>query len=146
MEELSEGQLSKFNAGILQMTRLHKLQEQLNEANYNPLAYNEALGVYNYEIIIRATTNIIKEAGKKLSDTEKKDALALKKVLEAAIEKYPIHELKINQGYPHKRFIQVNSINWKLLKEFIFQYEDLARGFLDKHNLNSPPEDESDLF
>lgn len=136
---------SKFNAGILQMSRLHKLQEQINEANVNPLASNMDYGVYNYQVIFICTTNIVEEAGNKLKDKEKIEAMKLKEAIEFLIDNYPVHEIKKHPGY-NKTYIKKNMKHWMVLKKWLFKYEDYARGLLDKHNLNSPPEDESALF
>jgi hypothetical protein len=141
-----EGQTSKFNAGMLQMTRLHKLQDENNLANKNPLAFDESYGIYNYEVVFANTTSMIEEAGNKLSTPEKKLALQLKKAIEKMLKDYPIHEVKKHHVYPYRSYTRLNPGNWDVFKNWIFKYEDMARGLLDKHHLNSPPEDESALF
>ena len=138
-----DNKMSKFNAGLLQMNRLHNLQEHLNKSNINPLAFDDAYGSYNYEIIVVTCTNIVEEAGGKLSPTEKTIALLMREKVNELLKKYPIHEIK---KHPNGNKMRVNEMNWKFMKEIIFKYEDYARGLLDKHNLNSPLEDESALF
>lgn len=136
-----EGQSSKFNAGILQMNRLHELQRHLNTANLNPLAFDIELGVYNYQTIIDNTTNLVEEAGNKLSKDEKKQSMVLKDAVEKLIQKYPIHRFN-----PQRKKNILSVGNWEHLRKLIFYYQDYARSLLDKHNLNSPIEDESALF
>ena len=65
-----EGINSKFNAGILQMTRIHKLQDQINEYNQNLLAWNEEKGNWNYKLKFNSLCSLYQEAKPKLSSKD----------------------------------------------------------------------------
>ncbi len=59
--ESNDGQMSKFNAGLLQMKRIHDLQERINICNLNPLSYNEIYGVYNFDVILHSINSLYQE-------------------------------------------------------------------------------------
>ena len=102
--EIDMGKTSKFNAGILQMQRIHDLQERLNLAKINPLAYNEDLGLFNYEVILNTINALYLEAESKLATKEKEEAVKLKKALEIFLERKPVHpETRMTQ-YPYQMF------------------------------------------
>ncbi len=136
-----EGSMSKFNAGLLQMSRIHILQERINQANLNPLALTE-MGLYNYEIIIASCSSLFQEAAPKLSDEENRDILRLKKAIEDMLKKNPIHSIKVKKFSPDKKYIDTNYDTWDTIKPWLFDYESKIRKLLDKHNLNSPSEDD----
>ncbi len=140
--EIDFGKTSKFNAGVLQMQRIHDLQERLNLAKINPIAYNEDLGLFNYEIIINTTNALYLEAESKLGLYEKEQAIALKKAIEVFMERKPVHVEKRMSQYPYRMNLQLDKSNWDILRKVIFFYESLVRDYLEVHALNSPQADD----
>ena len=144
-KEQEEGSNSQFNAGLLQMKRIHEIQDLLNRASLNPLAFNEELGVYNYQIIFSSTCSLLNEASPKLGKDERKDAEKLRNGIREFIVKFPIYELKkdIKAGSNYS----TNSLNkkhWQILLDWLQTYETLIRNLLDKHQLNSPNKEDDD--
>ena len=140
--EVDQGKTSKFNAAVLQMQRIHDLQERLNRAKINPLAYSEDVGLFNYEIILNTITALYLEVEPKLSKVENEKGLVLKEAIEDFLEKTPVHFEKKTLTYPYRPTIQFNKQNWESVRKVIFFYESLVRDFLEIHGMNSPPNDD----
>jgi len=134
----SEGSLSKFNAGMLQMTRLHSLQEKINGCNLNPLAYDSDASVFNFEIIFSCNNSLLEEAWPKLSEKEQKKAILLKTALNNFLKKYPIYEKRRRKG------LQLNECHWEIISEWLCKYSLMIRDLLNKHRLSSPDDDDDD--
>ena len=135
---------SKFNAGMLQMQRIHTLQDTVNRAKINPLALNEEVGVYNYEIIISCTTSLYQECCPKLKpDDKKKVEEVIEKIDSWLIDSPFFKQTTKRLGNPETKF---EKISWRYFNKLLFIYENLVRDMIEKVGMNSPPEDESALF
>ena len=146
-QEETDGINSKFNAGILQMQRIHELQRRLNMLNQNLFSFNPDFNSYNYELALKTNNSLFQEVASKLKAVELKIGLRFKKFVEESIKKYPILEEKIKDGIGSTgRTLVQNKEYLKVTEDCLFQYEMLIRQFLESHKLNSPPEDESALF
>lgn len=137
-----ELQLSKFNAGLLQMKRIHELQDTINKCNLNLLNYNENIGSYNYEIILSCLDSLYQEAKPKLKPDEIKNCETKRRVINEFLKRKPLMSMKKTQVPNGKGQLQVDTIVWNLVKEQLFEYESLVRDCLDKHDLNSPGKDD----
>lgn len=140
--EVDHGKTSKFNAAVLQMQRIHDLQERLNRAKINQLAYSEDVGLFNYEIILNTINALYLEVEPKLGTKENKKGLLLKEAIEDSLKKNPVHFEKKTLTYPYRPTIQFNKNNWENIRKVIFFYESLVRDFLEIHGMNSPPNDD----
>lgn len=142
-DEVDQGQSSKFNAGLLQMKRLHEVQDLLNRASLNPLAYNEEIGVYNFQIMFSSITTLLNESSAKLGATERKEAEALREGIRSFLTEKPIFEMTqdVKVG-GSKSVIRFNKKNWNILEKYLIQYQTLVRKQLDAHNLNSPNQED----
>lgn len=137
--EVDQGESSQFNAGLLQMKRIHETQDLLNRANLNPQSFNDEVGVYNFEIIISSINSLLNESSPKLGSVERVEAEAMRDAIRFFLNKYPIYELKNGiKGGNSRASTKFNEKNWKVLQKQIIIYETLVRRLLDKHELNSP--------
>jgi len=146
-EEEGDGINSKFNAGILQMNRIHELQRRLNMLNQNLFLFNNDYQCFNYELALRTNNSLFQEVSSKLKVAELKVGLTYKKFVENSMGRYPILEEKIKDGLGSTGKTIVQNKNFlRITEDCLFHYERLIRKFLESHKLNSPPEDESALF
>ena len=143
--EIPDGIISKFNAGALQMQRLHDLQQNINESNANLLAFNVEMNCWNYELLFSRLNSLFQEASSKLTQAELKDGIEIQKCIRDHLKKHPIYE-RLETPDKDKIRTKINNDNWDKFQELIFLYEKEVRGYLEKHKLNAPPEDESALF
>lgn len=134
-----EGQISKFNAGLLQMQRIHVLQDRINNAWLNPLAQNNEFGVWNYNVIYNSCNSLLQEVSSKLSDKEKEEGFNTKNIIDNFMIKNPVHTEK-------NRIIKINLDTWNILKRILYKYETIVREYLDKHGMSSPEIEEEALF
>lgn len=142
---MDEGVNSQFNAGVLQMQRLHQLQDRINTANMNLLAFNEDFQVYNFELYFYSLKSLMQEGLPKFSKKETEEVLNYVNTIEEALLKYPVFQEKKNLQN-NKPYLHHNKKYWDTHKKMLLKFESLIRLYLDKHKLNSPPEDESALF
>lgn len=140
-----EQRTTRFNAGIAQTIRIHRLQDKINQYNMNPISYNEHEGNWNYELIISCLESLYKEAEAKLNVESRKKYYELYKIVHDALEEYPIYQTvkTVNSGAKSK----FNESYWKIFKKLLFKYESHIRGLLDDVGLNNPDygEDEDEL-
>ncbi len=141
MENSSDGQMSKFNAGLLQMKRIHDLQERINICNLNPLAYNEIYGVHNFEVILHSINSLYQEGRPKFKTDEIKEANQKIAIIRAFLKKQPVIVRKQQKVYPFRETQVVDYAAWEIIKDELFNYEKMIRKYLDKHKLNSPNEE-----
>lgn len=139
----NEGSTSKFNEAFLKMHRINRLQDMINIASINPLAFNLELNVYNYEVIIRSCSALLKECWGKLSDDERKDAVQLKTALEESLKKFKIHQEVTWHNHEDKK-IKFHRQNWEVLEKYIFNYDTKIRELLSSVGYDSPNADEFD--
>ena len=65
-------QLSKFNAALFQMERIHKLQQNINFCSGNPLLFNGELNTYNYNIWFESLNSLfVKDVKEFIKETIK---------------------------------------------------------------------------
>ena len=145
MEEENEGIISKYNAGMLGMMRLHDLQRDINSAHTNLLAWNKEAGCWNFELLFDRINSLLHEANSKLSATESKEGKMIREVIRKRLKFYPIYE-KLLDPDQRKNRIKLNYDNWDVFEELITLYENEIRSYLEKHKLNAPAEDMSSLF
>lgn len=139
-----EGISSKFNEAALQMQRLNKLQDRINESNLNPLLMYPEEKSYGFNIIFNSARSEFEEVSSKLTSVE----LLQAKMCIARIQKF----MKENLVYEHKWDYGMNDYkmifsleNWEALEKLLFNFKIMVRKHLENHNLTSPGEDDSGL-
>ena len=142
--EVDMGQNSKFNAGVLQIQRIHKLQDTINIANTNALAFNMEYGVWNYELIISCLDSLYHEIRPKLGKEEKENGDSMQSLIRKYFADYPIYKEE-EDVRTHKKDMVLSSINWKVHKVYLVKYERMVRQMLDKHEFNSPSYEDDGL-
>lgn len=141
------GKTSEFNAGVLQMQRIHILQERMNNANLNRLYVDPETEVHNYEIIISCANSLLREIYPKLSGDEKKDGKKLRDNIQSYIQKYPPYKMNKNVRVGSSQInLILDETNWQILDKYITIYYELVTTFLDDHELNSPSKKGDALF
>jgi len=135
---------SKFNAGILQMERLHDLQALINKANSNLTAFNLEYNIYNYELLLASLNSLYQEVRPKLKKEERIAGDLFRFKLMKAMEEYPIHEDK-KDIITKKTNSILNKSNLQVHRRYLIEYESLIRDMMDKHSFNSPTEDDEGL-
>lgn len=141
-----EGTVSKFNAGLLKMKRLHDLQALLNLINVNLTAFNEEYGVYNFELKLSICDNLFQETESKLSEKERDDTNELREAIHKFIAKNPICETRRSKIYPYNNAVKFHSDRWKVLNKWLFKYETIVRRLLDAHGLDTAYEGDEGLL
>jgi len=144
-QQMDTGKSSQFNAGLLQMKRLHETQDLLNRANLNPLALNEEVGVYNFEILFSSVNSLLNEASPKLGKVEREDAEFMRDAIKNFMLKKPVFEVKKNIKVGSNGMVnKFNETNWRTLQRWLTKYETLVRDLLDKHSMNSPDKEDDE--
>lgn len=128
---------SKFNEAFLKMHRIHKLQDQINFSSMDLLAFNEIMGLYNYQIVIANCSSIIEECWGKMNDEEKTNSENIRLAIKKFLKDNPIHT-SINNNTNHKNKVAFNSSNYDLLEEWIIKYKHLSRELLGRTGYDSP--------
>jgi len=139
------GQTSAFNSALFQMQRLHDLQSKINECNTNLLAFNEMIGIYNYQLMVSCLNSLFQEMVGKLSEKEKDQVEEIRNSITTHLEEYPIHKTRHHPNN-HKPYIEFSEDIWRVHKKKLIEYETLIRELLDKHKLNAPSEELDGLF
>jgi len=143
-EEVDDGKSSKFNAGLLQMQRIHQLQDRVHNLNLNAKGWNIECDEWNFNLIVINLNSLLQEVAPKLSTTEREQGFEVKKKIEDLLQTNPPYPSPKNRN-GNKKYL-LDETNWRTIRQVLFVYEVMIRDFLDKHNLNSPTEDESALF
>lgn len=133
-----EAKKSKFNAGVALAERIDALQQAINNAWQNPLAFNINTGTHNYDVIINANESLTKETWGKLKPDEKKEADKIRNIIREFIKRFPPITLTSNGDK------KINTDNYEKLKILMDLYEKKNKTFLDEHDLNSPNIDDED--
>lgn len=135
-EPTLEHRTARFNAGIAQTIRIHKLQDRMNQYNLNPISYNAEEQNFNYELILSCIESLYKEAEAKLSPDSKKNYYVLYGKVHKTLEEYPIYEqVKTISSGTRTKF---NDNYWKIFRKLLFIYESFVRSVLDDVGLNNP--------
>lgn len=143
MVGIEEQKVSKFNAGLLQMERIHKLFMAINLSWISPTKKDE-FGLYGYEVIHSALTSLFMEASGKLSPIQIEQFMKARNKITNFIDTKVIVKSIYRKG--GKSAGVVPTMNWKLLKEGLFQFELMVRGYLELTGLNSPRKGEEALL
>ena len=153
-----EGEQSEFNPAMLKMKRFDKLQDSINAVNTNPLAFNDEVGLFNYELLFNLLNQLLQETrsklGKKKKDLKKDEedksetmqGDRKRKLIEHLLKLRPIHVQTSHPNNPNKIHLEVNQEWWNIIRQELYEYESMIRGFLDKHGYDSPTKSEQDLF
>ena len=142
-EKIEEGDKSKFNEAFLKMHRFHRCQERINMCRLNPLAMNEALGVWNFMAMISDCESLLMEVWGKLTSDERKEMIGMKENIEKFSEKYPVYDTNTNHTNGKTRLNMDMSV-WNVLKKQIFKYECRVRELITRAGYDSPNYDEYD--
>lgn len=140
-----EGIISKFNPGMLQMQRLHNLQDQLNLARMNPTVFNPDFGVYNYQLIFKSLNSLLMECWGKLKSSEQRTGRQYREWIKKRMIMYPVHS-QVRNSRNMKTTINFDEIAWKYIENLLTKYESVIRVYLDEHGLASPAKGEEGLF
>jgi hypothetical protein len=140
----TDDKISKFNAGLLKMQRMDKIFSLLHDISSNLLAFNQDYGIYNFELKLRMCNQLYQEVESKLKDSERVKAQALGKAIELGLEKYPVYETQSDVINGKK--MHVNHEVWKVVRDWLFNYESLVRQFIDKYGMDTAYEDDEGLF
>lgn len=127
--------LSKFNSGVSHVERINELQVTMNTARFNPLVMNPQFMKWNYEIMINAQDCLLYECWAKLGKDEKEKGDKIKDLVHKIVKLKPILKKAHNGEW------LVNQDNFEKFLELIDIYEKSNKIFLDKHNLNSPDQE-----
>lgn len=134
--EDSSNKLSQFNAGVLQMTRIHELQANINIYNQAPLHFNQEFQLDNYKLIANALNSLYAECRPKLSEADKAYGDKFRNLIIKLIKEKSPFVKTINEGTDRKSYSI--SLDWDIIQSTLQAYEDLVREYLDKTELNSP--------
>lgn len=143
-EYSEEGINSKFNEAALQMQRLNKLQDKINDANLNPLIFYPEERVYGFNTLFNSACSEFEEVSSKLTAIELLQAKMCISRIKEFMKKYPIYEHKWDYGMNDYRMI-FSLKNWENLEMMLFNFRLMVRKHLENHKLTSPGEDDSGL-
>ena len=134
---------SKYNAGLLQMDRIHELLRAVNMANMRP-TFRDENGMLGYEVLYSALTSLFMEASGKIKAPEReKFKVARDKIKRFMLTKQIMKPLFHKGG---KSSGVVPTRNWLLLQEGLYEFQIMVRDLLEKTGLNSPEKGEEALI
>ena len=132
-----DGQVSEWNEAMLKMVRIHKIQTEINIAMMNPLQKAEGQN-YNYIVTFNLLIRLYHEGKPKYSSKEILEVDLLKDAIENLLERFPVHQTKINNGYNGKQKVDIyHSGNWKLIKGLLEVFESKIKLYNDVHGLST---------
>jgi hypothetical protein len=134
-----------FNEAMFVMRRLDNSQSRINLVRINPLIFNSEVGVYNYEVWYSDLISLLNESWGKLNDTERKEALRMKELLDNMLINFPIHE-NIIKASTNQRITKINKDNWEKFKRTLYIFERNIKVYMDKHGLSNPNVEGEDFF
>lgn len=141
----NEGKVSEFNSAALKMRRLDKILTTLNEVNGNLLAFNDEVGVYNYQLKFNLVDALYQEIESKLSEEERENAERLRIAIEFAMDQFQVYEKVRTSMYPKKSNIKLNAKVWAVFKRWLFKYETYVRNLQDIHGMDTAYDDDDGL-
>lgn len=138
-----EQKVSKYNAGLLQMERIHELFRAINFSSMQPTK-KDMNGMYGYEVKFSALTSLFMECSGKLKEEQRKDAIKLYNY----IDNFLLHNVIVKKLTNSKGGSRGDAPtqNWLVLQKMLFSYELLVRDLLEKTGLNSPEKGEEALI
>ena len=131
MSDEEENKQSKFNPGVALAERIDNLQKAINASRFNPLARNEEVGRYNYEIMISSLDGLFNEAWGKLKPDEKVLGERIQLLIKEFLKMNPIIVFNNNQ-------LRINKKNYESFLDILNLYERTIKEFLEAHALSSP--------
>ena len=136
-----EGYESIFNEAALKMKRIHEEQELINSLMVNLLMHNSSADKYNYEVVISKLFNLLGEVWGKLSVKEKEYSNKWKELLINLLEYKPVYSIDKHESLEGtKKYIRMNTSNWKVTREVIFRFNDLIKELLEAHGMSGKNE------
>jgi len=143
MVDTTEQKVSKYNAGLLQMERIHELFRAVNIASLRP-THKDENGMFGYEVVYDSLIQLFMEGSGKLKVEDVNKFIVAKDY----IHNFTLTNLIIKE-IPKQRGGTVGYIpttNWLKLKAMLFDFQMLVRGLLEKVGLNSPEKGEEALI
>jgi len=122
---------SLISEANLKIQRMSNLQEGINALSVHPRDYDPDFKEYNYSGIFRALTQLFVEIYPKLTTPEKQEFINLKNKIQNHLKNNPPY--KEFPGHFGKKTISFYKIPWENLREMLFKYDLLSRGFLEKY-------------
>lgn len=135
---------SKFNEGVLQTIRIHKLQDKINFASQHLNHFFDDEQLYGYEIKFECINQLLVEVSSKLSPEEDEEIDKIKNAIEMFIEKNPIH-IKQRNSVSFMESVSCDKISLNVLKKALFNYDKKVRKLLEQHGLGNPDVEDSGL-
>jgi len=142
-DSAQEPNKAMFNEAYFVTKRLSSLQERINFAKMNPLAYNNEVMVYNYQIWFTDLTSLLNEAWPKLTEEEQADAEVFRNAIQTLLRINPPHKDIIVNG---DKSVKFNKECWYLLEDGLIMFEKKVRTLLDTHGLSNPTEEDEGMF
>lgn len=138
-------QKASFHEGYEQVTRIGELKNDINKVRKNPLAFNTETNCYNYEVYFSDLCSLFYEGNAKFNETEQKQVLYLKKLVEDTFLFFPPHKTVIKES-TRKRVTVVKTENWRKVREMLEVFERYILQKLDAHGLGNPDVEGEGLF
>lgn len=141
-DENNELIISKFNAGMSQMGRLHELQEQLNTCKLQPLAIFDN-GMLGIDMWFNTLKCLYLEVRSKCNPKEQKDTDMLFSEIRDALDKHT-PRIYVRDERSSKNSV-IDKEVYNPLTDLLSFLEGIIKNLLEVHKLNSPTQ-EGDLY
>ena len=128
---------SVFNAGVAFAERIDGLRRAINTSKYNPIAYNQEVGKFNYEIMLASADILLDESWGKLTPKEREEGDKYSKILNKMLKLNPI--IVGNNREP-----KIDKDKLDKFMELFTLYERKIRIYYEAHDIDSPNKEQED--
>jgi hypothetical protein len=130
--QIDTGKSSKYNAGILQVQRINKVLDKINECRNNLWAHNTTDAEFSYKVLKSNIDSLFKETFAKFASHEIELCKKLQKVANEVMVTFPVYDKK-NRPMPENKL---------KVEKAIDVYESVVKYFADKHEWFSPDKED----
>lgn len=136
-----EGRISEWNEGAFKSTRLHQIQETLNQLWLNPSQHTN--GKFNYDWIYQYIKRLHSEGYSKYNKKERDEADIKRDAVLLCLKKLtPLTVAKQQELGGGKQIYLINEASYELLIKYLDDYERFVKDLNDKHGLTTQNREE----
>lgn len=139
---LGEGSESLINSAFLDARRRSFLQSSIVYYMGSPLLFEEEQNCYHYELALQSMCGLLIEISPKLSTDELDEMISMRKELQEFVDTKQIWQRRFDTALGRYEGKLLNRVNWKELREGLFEFSLKLKRLGDTHGFGSPDKDD----
>lgn len=133
---------AQYNQASYQQLRINDLLQLIDRASINPLAQDQSIGVYNYQLIFNNLNSLFITTHAKYTEEELKEVQEMKKELQNFINTNPIFQQRLDPRDSSRRTIVFQTAKWNTLWDMILNYRMKIEKLMDVHGFGNPTKED----